>query len=54
MSLSCAVVLIDFLLTVKAGTLIFISVRDSSISSAKEGKSGFIFNDKLFGPRKRA
>ena len=37
-------VLIDFLFTVKAATLIFISGRGSAISSAKEGKSGFIFN----------
>ena len=37
-------ILIDFLLTVKAATLIFISGRGSDISSAKEGKSGFIFN----------
>ena len=36
--------LIDFSLTVKAATLIFISERGSAISSAKEGKSGFIFN----------
>ena len=35
--------LIDFLLIVKA-TLIFISGRGSAISSAKEGKSGFIYN----------
>ena len=34
-------VLIDFLLTVKAATLIFISGRGSAISSAKERKSGF-------------
>ena len=34
-------VLIDFSLTVKAATLIFISGRGSAISSAKEGKSGF-------------
>ena len=32
-------VLIDFSLTVKAATLIFISGRCSAISSAKEGKS---------------
>ena len=32
------------LLTVKAATLIFISGRGSAISSAKEGKSGFIYN----------
>ena len=37
-------VLKDFSLTVKAATLIFISVRGSAISSAKEGKSGFIYN----------
>ena len=37
-------VLLDFLLTVKAATLIFISGRGSAISSAKEGKLGFIYN----------
>ena len=37
-------VLIDFSLTVRAATLIFISGRGSAISSAKEGKSGFIYN----------
>ena len=37
-------VLLDFSLTVKAATLIFISGRGSAISSAKEGKSGFIYN----------
>ena len=37
-------VLIDFSLTVKAATLIFISGRGSAIPSAKEGKSGFIYN----------
>ena len=31
-------------LTVKATTLIFIPVRGSAISSAKEGKSGSIYN----------
>ena len=31
-------------LTVKAATLIFISGRGLAISSAKEGKSGFIYN----------
>ena len=36
--------LIDFSLTVKAATLIFVSGRGSAISSAKEGKSGFIYN----------
>ena len=35
---------IDFSLTVKVVTLIFISGRGSAISSAKEGKSGFIYN----------
>ena len=49
-------VLLDFSLTVKAATLIFISGCGSAISSAKEGKSGFIYNlvNKLFEPRKRA
>ena len=37
-------ILLDFSLTVKAATIIFISGRDSAISSAKEGKSGFINN----------
>ena len=37
-------VLLDFSLTEKAVTLIFISGRDSAISSAKEGESGFIYN----------
>ena len=37
-------VLLDFSLTVKAATLIFISGYGSAISSAKEGKSGFIYN----------
>ena len=36
-------VLIDFSLTVKATTLIFISGRGSAISSAKQGKSGSIY-----------
>ena len=36
--------LLDFSLTVKAATLIFISGCGSTISSAKEGKSGFIYN----------
>ena len=36
--------LIDFSLTVKVVTLIFISGRGSAISSAKEGKSGSIHN----------
>ena len=37
-------VLIDFSLTVKAATLIFISRRGLAIPSAKERKSGFIYN----------
>ena len=37
-------VLLDFSLTVKAATLIFIFGCGSAISSAKEGKSGFIYN----------
>ena len=37
-------VLIDFSLTVKAATLIFISGLGLAITSAKEGKSGFIYN----------
>ena len=37
-------VLLDFSLTVKAATLIFISGCGSAISSAKEGKLGFIYN----------
>ena len=37
-------ILIDFSLTVKAATLIFISWLGSAISSAKEEKSGFIYN----------
>ena len=36
--------LIDFSLTVKAATLIFISGRGSAVSSTKEEKSGFIYN----------
>ena len=36
--------LLDFSLTVKAATLIFISGCGSAISSAKEGKSSFIYN----------
>ena len=38
------IVLIDFSLTVKAETLIFIIGCGLAISSAKEGKSGFIYN----------
>ena len=37
-------ILLDFSLTVKTTTLIFISGGGSAISSAKEGKSGFIYN----------
>ena len=37
-------ILIDFSLTVKAATLIFIFGRGSAISTAKEGKSGSIYN----------
>ena len=37
-------VLIDFSLTVKAATLIFMSERGSAISSTKQGKSGPIYN----------
>ena len=37
-------ILIDFSLTVKAATPIFISGRGSAISSAKQGKSGSIYN----------
>ena len=37
-------VLIDFSLTVKTATLIFISGRGSAISSAKQGKSGSFYN----------
>ena len=37
-------VLLDFSLTVKAAALIFIIGCGSAISSAKEGKSGFIYN----------
>ena len=67
---SFLILLIHFLLTVTAATLIFISGRGSAISCAKEGKSGFIYNwlgpkitlcpsnwsivNKLFVPRKRA
>ena len=38
--LKLCIVLIDFSLTVKAATLIFIFGRGSAISSAKEGISG--------------
>ena len=39
-----SLVLLDFSLTVKAATLKFISGCGMAISSAKEGKSGFIYN----------
>ena len=42
--LFCYPVLLDFSLTVNAATLIFISGCGSAISSANEGKSGFIYN----------
>ena len=44
--ISSVYILIDFSLTVKAATLIFISGRGSAISSAEEGKSGL---NLLFG-----
>ena len=37
-------VLKGFSLTVKVATLIFISGRGPAISSAKEGKSGFMYD----------
>ena len=37
-------ILLDFSLTVRAATLTFISGCGSAISSAKQGKSGFIHN----------
>ena len=37
-------ILYDFLLTIKAVTLIFISARGSAILSAREGKLGSIYN----------
>ena len=37
-------ILLDLSLTVKAAALIFIYVCGSAIPSAKEGKSGFIYN----------
>ena len=40
-------VLIDFLLTVKAATSIFISGRVSAIPSAKQGKLGSIYNSNV-------
>ena len=44
-SVPCTVLLLlDFSLTVKAATLIFITGCGSVISYAKRGKSGFIYN----------
>ena len=40
----CILLLLDFSLTVKAATLIFISGRGSAFLSANEGKSGLIYN----------
>ena len=37
-------ILIDFSLTVKASTLIFISGHGSAIPSSKQGESGSIYN----------
>ena len=42
--LTLHLLLLDYSLTVKAANLIFISECASAISSAKEGKSGFIYN----------
>ena len=39
-----SLLLIDFSLTVKAVTLIFIYGRGSAVSSARQGKSGSIYN----------
>ena len=41
------IVLIDFPLTVKAATLIFIAGCASAISPTKEGKSCFIYNSEM-------
>ena len=40
----CIAVLIDFSLTIKAVTIIFISRRCSASSSAKQEKSGSFYN----------
>ena len=40
----CTAILIDFSLTVKAATLIFIPGRGSAIPSAEQGKSGSVYN----------
>ena len=52
-------IILDFSLPVRAATLIFKSGCGSAISSAKEGKSGFIYNlvkrvNTIFEPCKRA
>ena len=53
-----SVILLDFSLTVKAATLIFISGCGSAISSAKEGTSGLFIIwkivNKVFEPHKSA
>ena len=41
---NCLEILIDISLTLKAAALIFISGCNLAISSANEGKSGFIYN----------
>ena len=46
-------ILIDFSLSLKAATQIFISGRGSAISCAKQGKSSSIYN-LVFEPCKRA
>ena len=52
LNFNCAIVLLDFSLTVKAATLIFISGCGSAVSSPKEGYQCFIYNlvnnNKLF------
>ena len=40
---TCICILLDFSLSVKAATLIFISGCGSAISSPKQGNSGFIY-----------
>ena len=44
MRVSIIIVLIDFSLTVKGETLIFVSGCGSAVSSAKEGISGSFYN----------
>ena len=43
-SLFTGLILIDFSLTVKEATLLFMSAPGSAISSAKQGKSGSLYN----------